>query len=75
MSDHMHHVPVYTADELDQRIVDGSLDLNRLAATVYAQQATIAAMANWINQQIQPQMQVQESATEPAQPVVRARKG
>lgn len=45
-------VPVYSVDEIAERIAEGSVDVNRLAATVATQQATINAMANWINAQI-----------------------
>lgn len=50
MSD--HHVPGYTLDELNTRIGDGSVDVNRLASTVAGMLETVQALATWANQQI-----------------------
>lgn len=54
MSDtqHQHHVPGYTLDELSTRIADQSVDANRLAATVAGMLETVQALATWANQQI-----------------------
>lgn len=48
-------IPPYTADELTTRASEGSVDLNRLAATVASLAITITALANWVNGQIQGQ--------------------
>lgn len=59
-----HRVQPYDLDDLDARIAEGSVDQNRLAATVQAQareieqlRETTTAMANWINEQIAGQQQ------------------
>jgi hypothetical protein len=59
MSEPTHRVQPLTLDELDARIAEGSVDPNRLAATVQAQakeladmRETTTAMAKWINEQI-----------------------
>lgn len=51
-------VPAYSAEELTTRTADGSIDLNRLAATVSGLlelEATVTALAQWVNAQIQSQ--------------------
>ena len=53
-----YKLPPYTTEELETRIADGSLDLNRIGASLAELQVTVTAIANWINQQAQP-------ATEP----------
>lgn len=57
-----HRVQPYTAEDLDARIAEGSVDQNRLAATVQAQareidqlRETTTAAAQWINEQIATQ--------------------
>lgn len=48
-------VPAYTAEELATRIADGSIDLNRLAATVSGLlelETTVTALAQWVNARI-----------------------
>lgn len=47
-----HNVQPYTADDLNARIAEQSVDLNRLAATVWGMHATLSALADWANQQI-----------------------
>lgn len=54
-----HHVKPYTAEDLDARIAEGSVDQNRLAATIQVQaqelaqlRETTTAAATWINEQI-----------------------
>jgi hypothetical protein len=57
-----HPVQPYTADELNSRIIEQSIDLNRLGATVLVTLAdadditslkkTVAQIAEWINKQI-----------------------
>lgn len=58
MSD--HHVPGYTLDDLNTRIGDGSVDANRLAATVAGMLETVQALATWANQQIAAQTKNQQ---------------
>lgn len=56
-------VPVYTSEELATRIAEGSVDTNRLAATVHkllALEETVTALAEWTNRQIQTQGQTAE---------------
>lgn len=48
-----HTTAIYTADELNDRIIDQSIDTNRLAATLHHTMHTVAAIANWVNGQIQ----------------------
>jgi hypothetical protein len=54
MSDtpHQHRVQPYTADELNTRIAEQSVDTNRLAATVAGMLTTVTALAEWANKQI-----------------------
>lgn len=54
-----HRVQPYALDDLDARIAEGSVDQNRLAATVQVQaqelaqlRETTTAAAQWINEQI-----------------------
>lgn len=58
-----YKLPPYSTEELETRISDGSLDLNRVGASLAELQVTVTAIANWINQQAQPQ--TQQSTTEP----------
>lgn len=53
-------IPAYTSQELNTRIAEGSVDLQRLAATVAGLlasllelEASVTALANWANNQIQ----------------------
>jgi hypothetical protein len=48
-------IPTYSADELTTRIAEGSVDVNRLAATMVQVMRTADAAAGWINEQIQAQ--------------------
>lgn len=53
-------VPTYSSEELESRIADGSIDLSRLAATVHAQQVSVAALVNWVNERIAAETQAAE---------------
>jgi hypothetical protein len=55
-----HHVQPYDLADLDTRIAEGSVDPNRLAATVQGMaqemeqfRETTTAVANWINARVQ----------------------
>lgn len=61
-------VPSYTPEELATRIQDGSIDLNRLAATLAAAQETLAATVSWVNGQIQAANDANTAATNAGSP-------
>lgn len=48
-----YKLPPYSTEELETRIADGSLDLNRVGASLAELQVTVTAIANWINRQAQ----------------------
>lgn len=70
MSDQINNrptVPSYTPDELDSRIADGSIDVQRLAATVARMLTQLTIVVTWANAQIEAQRQSSERITaEPA---------
>lgn len=60
-------VPSYTPDELDSRIADGSIDVQRLAATVARMLTQLTIVVTWANAQIEAQRQSPERlAADPA---------
>lgn len=60
----MSNVPTYTNDELNARVAEGSVDLNRLAATLSSVQRSVDAVVTWVNQEIQSR-QPQQATTTP----------
>lgn len=56
-------VPSYTPDELDSRIADGSIDVQRLAATVARMLTQLTIVVTWANAQIEAQRQSPERVT------------
>ena len=70
MSDQINNrptVPPYLPDELDSRIADGSIDVQRLAATVARMLTQLTIVVTWANAQIEAQQKSSERLTaEPA---------
>ena len=48
-------VPVYSPEELAERIAEGSVDINRLAETTLHVMRSVDAVVTWVNRQIQTQ--------------------
>lgn len=67
-------VQPYTNDELTERLIEQSVDANRLAATVAQMQKSVAALAEWANAQIQAQNQVQGQGPDAGQEIAKKRK-